>query len=82
MVDIICYCFHHEQMYKKNSDGFERDVKRFMEKNGQPIRKAAFWQNKIIGLFDLFTAVYDCGGYEQVSHLLCHCFLYLSHCLM
>ena len=55
------------QMYNKNRETFERDVKEFMAKHGHPIRKAAFWQNQIIGLFEIFMAVYDLGGYQKVS---------------
>jgi len=55
------------QNYEENAAGYERDLKQFMAKHGQPIRKLPFWQNKLIGLFDLFIAVYDLGGYDKVS---------------
>ena len=58
------------QRYFQNQADFEANVKRFMKKNQMTIRKLPMWQNLSISLFQLFLAVYNRGGYEQVKRSL------------
>ena len=54
-------------MYRRNASAFEHDVRRFMTRNGCPIRRTPVWQCMPITLYQLFLAVYDRNGYYQVS---------------
>lgn len=55
------------EMYRNNERAFEHDVIRFMKRNSQTIRENPVWQNVPVSLFELFLAVYERGGYEQVT---------------
>ncbi|XP_046580547.1 uncharacterized protein LOC124288033 isoform X2 [Haliotis rubra] len=54
------------QMYQRNERAFEHDVLRFMKRNKMTFRGLPRWQNTSISLFQLFLAVHERGGYEQV----------------
>ncbi|KAK3103119.1 hypothetical protein FSP39_016623 [Pinctada imbricata] len=58
------------EMYKRNEKAFDHDLFRFMERNGMKIKKRPVWHNTPIGLFQLFLAVYERGGYQQVIKFL------------
>lgn len=73
-LNIKCLSF---QMYLENHDRFERDVRAFMVGNGRPIHKLPLWENHSIGLFELFLAVHEFGGYDAVSFILFLFYLFL-----
>ncbi|XP_067649993.1 uncharacterized protein [Haliotis asinina] len=54
------------QMYQRNERAFEHDVLRFMKRNEMTFRGLPRWQNTSISLFQLFLAVHERGGYQQV----------------
>ena len=54
------------QMYKRNERAFDHDVTRFMVRNGLKMCHSPIWQNQRVGLFQLFLAVHERGGYVQV----------------
>lgn len=54
-------------MYRKNEAAFEHDVRRFMKRNGQNIRNTPVWHTVPIRLFQLYLAVHERGGFQQVS---------------
>ncbi|XP_062580345.1 AT-rich interactive domain-containing protein 4B-like, partial [Saccostrea cucullata] len=54
------------QQYKRNEKAFEHDLHRFMLRNGLTVKKTVIWSNTPVGLFQLFMAVHDRGGYEKV----------------
>ncbi|XP_071102133.1 uncharacterized protein [Haliotis cracherodii] len=54
------------QMYQRNERAFEHDVLRFMKRNDIAFRGLPRWQNTSISLFQLFLAVHERGGYDQV----------------
>ena len=55
------------QMYKKNEKAFEHDVRRFMIRQDRPITRLPEWRGVPVSLFQLFLAVYDRGGFDQVT---------------
>ena len=54
-------------MYEENRDKFERDLKRFMWKEGKSTQKIPVWHNHCLNLFQLYMTVYELGGSEMVS---------------
>ena len=57
------------QMYQHNQSAFQHDVCRFMIRSHCRIRKQPLWHGTPITLFQLFLAVHERGGYEQVTFL-------------
>ena len=53
-------------MYRRNEKAFEHDVRRFMSRNGHHIRNTPVWHNVPVRLFQLYLAVHERGGFEQV----------------
>ncbi|XP_045169303.2 uncharacterized protein LOC123532031 [Mercenaria mercenaria] len=54
-------------MYRKNEKAFEHDVRRFMSRNGQSIRNTPVWHTVPVRLFQLYLAVHERGGFQQVN---------------
>ncbi|XP_052246754.1 uncharacterized protein LOC127855321 isoform X2 [Dreissena polymorpha] len=54
-------------MYKKNERAFEHDVYRFMLRHGRKIRSIPIWHNVPVRLFQVFLAVHERGGFDQVT---------------
>jgi hypothetical protein len=65
-------------MYRRNERAFEHDVTRFMLRNGLKMGKVPCWQNQRVSLFQLFLAVHEQGGYQQVGCILFRSFPALS----
>ncbi|KAL3831432.1 hypothetical protein ACJMK2_023183 [Sinanodonta woodiana] len=53
-------------MYQRNERAFEHDVKRFMMRNNLKLVSTPHWYNVPVRLFQLFLAVHERGGYQQV----------------
>nr|XP_022309065.1 uncharacterized protein LOC111114852 [Crassostrea virginica] len=58
------------QQYKKNEKAFDHDLHRFMFRNGLRVQIAVCWHHARIGLFQLFMAVFERGGYLKVCETM------------
>ncbi|XP_062597532.1 uncharacterized protein LOC134258956 [Saccostrea cucullata] len=54
------------QQYKRNEKAFEHDLHSFMMRHDLTIKRKVIWSNTPVGLFQLFMAVHERGGYEKV----------------
>lgn len=55
------------QQYKRNEQAFDHDLHRFMLRNGLQVQTKTAWHHTKVGLFQLFMAVFERGGYQKVS---------------
>lgn len=55
------------QQYKRNEQAFDHDLHRFMLRNGLQVQTKTTWHHSKVGLFQLFMAVFERGGYQKVS---------------
>lgn len=55
------------QQYKRNEQAFDHDLHRFMLRNGLQVQTKTTWHHTKVGLFQLFMAVFERGGYQKVS---------------
>ncbi|XP_076093919.1 uncharacterized protein LOC143064740 isoform X2 [Mytilus galloprovincialis] len=54
------------EMYKKNEKAFLHDLSRFMKRNNLSVNLTAHWHHIPVGAFQLFLAVHERGGYQEI----------------
>ncbi|XP_065928846.1 uncharacterized protein [Magallana gigas] len=58
------------QQYKRNEQAFDHDLHRFMLRNGLRVQTKTTWHHTKVGLFQLFMAVFERGGYQKVCETM------------